>query len=902
MSDIQGVIRALPDTSRAVDAGMQRRNGGIMKKFMKSKPVLLALALLLGLSGCGRKEDGAGGAVKASKDYVYRATESGLKNEDDQSISQIFRAGDAIYAYGSHWTDDGNVILTFYEIRQDGTVGEMYEIPGGANTSFTRISMDEEANLYCVKNIYYAPPASEDVGIMPLDGEDLLRSAVAEVEPVSGDVQESADGDIVGADNAGADDAGAGISGAGDAETESDGAEAGKAAQSDTSGEEGAERDSDTDADADESGEEGSDAADEEDPVTDDASGEEYTDDYYLVKMTLQGEELFSVKLNDVPELKAIAEENGYFYVGDMYLNPGKGIYFNVYNQFIKFDLEGNFEKRLTKSGEENPFQDVSNLITLEDGRMVALLYEENGMSLAQADLEAGTLGEKYTLPGRTYDYSYFPGIGYDLYVTSTYGLYGYNLGDEDKTPIMSFMDSDFSFYGIYQVTSLNEQEFVAITNDWESGDTLMKFTKVDPKDVKEKQIITLAMPSTDWDVRRLAILFNRSNENYRISIQDYESMYAVDGDWSAGLNRLNTDIVSGKVPDIILLNTSLPVDSYISKGLFEDLKPFIEKDEAFALEDFMPNIVEAFSVDGELYILVPSYSIDTLVAKTSDVGKERGWTVQEVQELLASRPEGTQFLVNATRNDVMQHCISLAGSQFIDWESGTCNFNSDAFIQMLEFVGSFPEEVNWENLPDEFWDNYDSMWRDGRAIAQMSNVGDLRNFNSMEKGSFGEEITMIGFPSADGDGSAIWPSLQFALSAKSRVKDGAWEFLRTFLMDEYQEKIEYSFPLSIEQLNTRVEEAMKRPYYMDENNQKVEYDETAYIGGVEIPITPITRERADEIVEQLYSFTQVYRLDETLLNIIQEEAAPYFAGQKNAKEVASIIQSRVQIYVNENR
>ena len=37
------------------------------------------------------------------------------------------------------------------------------------------------------------------------------------------------------------------------------------------------------------------------------------------------------------------------------------------------------------------------------------------------------------------------------------------------------------------------------------------------------------------------------------------------------------------------------------------------------------------------------------------------------------------------------------------------------------------------------------------------------------------------------------------------------------------------------------------------------------------------------------------------ILTIITEEAAPFFAGQKSAKEVADIIQSRVKIYVSEN-
>ena len=85
------------------------------------------------------------------------------------------------------------------------------------------------------------------------------------------------------------------------------------------------------------------------------------------------------------------------------------------------------------------------------------------------------------SIPGRSYEYSYYPGLGCDLYLTGTYGVYGYNLGDEDKTPIMSFVDSDLSYYSVYQVTGLNEQEFLAITSDWDTPDTLTKFTMVDP-------------------------------------------------------------------------------------------------------------------------------------------------------------------------------------------------------------------------------------------------------------------------------------------------------------------------------------------------------------------------------------------------------------------------------------
>ena len=40
---------------------------------------------------------------------------------------------------------------------------------------------------------------------------------------------------------------------------------------------------------------------------------------------------------------------------------------------------------------------------------------------------------------------------------------------------------------------------------------------------------------------------------------------------------------------------------------------------------------------------------------------------------------------------------------------------------------------------------------------------------------------------------------------------------------------------------------------------------------------------------------------DTSVENIIVEEAAAFFEGQKSADDVAGVIQSRVQIYINEN-
>ena len=124
-------------------------------------------------------------------------------------------------------------------------------------------------------------------------------------------------------------------------------------------------------------------------------------------------------------------------------------------------------------------------------------------------------------------------------------------------------------------------------------------------------------------------------------------------------------------------------------------------------------------------------------------------------------------------------------------------------------------------------------------------------------------------------------------------------------LTQEYQDKIqeqEYNLPVLRSTFEKNVQDATKKPYYMDENGNKVEYDETYYINGEEILLPQLTQEQVDRIVSFVESVNKRGYYNEAISNIISEEAGAYFSGQKSARDVASVIQSRVQVYVNENR
>lgn len=95
---------------------------------------------------------------------------------------------------------------------------------------------------------------------------------------------------------------------------------------------------------------------------------------------------------------------------------------------------------------------------------------------------------------------------------------------------------------------------------------------------------------------------------------------------------------------------------------------------------------------NGELYCLPSRFIIYTVTGKTADVGNGTGWTLQELKDVLAAKPEGTQVFSGMTRQEMLYYSIRMSGNQFIDWESGKCNFNTEGFISFSSLSKIFPK------------------------------------------------------------------------------------------------------------------------------------------------------------------------------------------------------------------
>jgi ABC-type glycerol-3-phosphate transport system substrate-binding protein len=220
-----------------------------------------------------------------------------------------------------------------------------------------------------------------------------------------------------------------------------------------------------------------------------------------------------------------------------------------------------------------------------------------------------------------------------------------------------------------------------------------------------------------------------------------------------------------------------------------------------------------------------------------------------------------------------------------------------------LEWLAEFPEEIDYSALGEDYWLHEDSLYREDKALLNvmyMSSFGDIRYEQNYY---FGVPVTLIGFPTTNGNGSVLNASKLFAMSAQSGCKEGAWQFIRYFLSDEYQESSRlWSLPVKESALEKQAESACEQSYYLDEDGNRVEYSSSYWINGTEIPDEPLTEEEADRYLAFIRSVNHTIFYDESLINIISEEVTAFFQGQKTAAEVAKIIQSRAKIYMAENQ
>ncbi len=636
-----------------------------------------------------------------------------------------------------------------------------------------------------------------------------------------------------------------------------------------------------------------------------------YNEDYtksetFLCKFDAEGKQIFA---EDMTEL--VAES----YVDNMAIDGEGRIYVTGENNVWLFDADGNKRGTVSLGADVNWIRAMGSG---KDGKMYLSYYTSNGDTvLCDIDFDGKKTGNTYENYPSSNSNALVPGIEKDFMAQDGNRVYEYDVKSQTSTELFTWLDSDINGNTVENFWGLEDGRILAVASDWETNEkSIALLTKTKASEVPQKETILIGSLYGDSNIQSAAVKFNKSNDKYHISIREYLNYNDYDGDdyqafMTDGINRLNNDITSNNCPDILDLS-GLNIKQLAAKGVFEDLNGYLEKSEKLSREDFLENILEAYTLDGKLVSIPYSFQMSTVVGKGSEVGTEMGWTLEELIAYADAHPDALLF-DSKTKDVIMMTLMAYNADYFIDWSTGECRFDSEEFKDILNFANRFPEEYDWEkedvSTPNKI--------QKGQVLLYEENIYDFNELQMCNE-IFQGDASYIGYPTMDGSvGCMLSASQAYAITSKSGHKDGAWEFIEGFLTKEENPDRGFSsigFPTMKSKLNAMAADAVEVKYYTDENGE-LYYDENgepipmgggggiSYEDGWSYEYRIPTQEEVDLALSLMEIAKPVsYSQGDEVLNIINEEAAPFYKGQKSVDEVASVIQSRIKIYVGENK
>ncbi len=639
------------------------------------------------------------------------------------------------------------------------------------------------------------------------------------------------------------------------------------------------------------------------------------------------------------------------------YVMDGQGnIYCNLNSCVRVLDSTGKILFTTEKLDSNNAW--MNGMITTNQGVPAVFVYEyseaeeKSTNKLVEIDINTKSYGKEHILKNNSGQM--YSGSGdYLCYTSTDTGIMGIRADDLTVEPVLNLLNLGVDNSQINSFTICDDGSFITTGYNYTgyTANSCINFIEpVDASQVKEKKVISLGCFYLDWNIRQSIADFNKTNEEYIISVDSYSETNDT-SDWDAALTKFNNELLAGNIPDILLINSNMPFDSYAEKGMFTDMYTLMEADGTYTKDAFMPNVLAAGERDGKLLAISPGFNVSSYAAKTSLVGNETSISVDKANQLLAGMEEGAT-LTNYMMTQTEYLSSAVYYGSFVDYINGICNFDTPEFKAILETAKTYPKEIDYDALYNEnpnYWMEQETACRDNRALLYSAYLYDFESFNRIEKGYFGEDVTYVGFPGGDSNSSLLNFNSQVSISEKSAFKDGAWQFIKYMLDNSVtqEEVINYAyevmtedtqadtdvgsfevnstilsdgsdenapektgemrwvvrdgnFPVLIEQLNNVGKQATIPRTYKNENGETVEEENIYYIGNEEVKFPYMTQAEVDECIAFLKTVTKVQRYDTNIDNIINEEAALFFDGSKSVDETAAIIQSRASIYMSE--
>ena len=545
------------------------------------------------------------------------------------------------------------------------------------------------------------------------------------------------------------------------------------------------------------------------------------------------------------------------------------------------------------------------------------------------------------------------------LYYYTTLGLYAYDMKSEKSNMIIdsgisTFGDSESQLMGLIEK---GEKNFLAIFSDWENGGiSVINYTyNPDIPSVPENQLVVYSLLENNA-IRQAISSYAKEHPDtyvkYEIGLNYGDGVTQSDA-----LKTLNTEIMAGNGPDVVILD-GLTAESYIEKGLLEDMSDIINP----LVEDgtIFKNIADAYTNDGKIYQIPTSFKYPILLGNKNDIASVSDLdSLVELTKKLSTQSEKRIFNNYFTPNSLVYSLYYLYGSDWLN-EDDTINedalksffekanemysaiqTNEEAYMKTMEDKYSqlegynegssividteekVDEELDEEYSEEDYEDLYavydlqyylnpsiyaDSFLLEGSSLLGLGGLAGTYDYGSM--------VTLLNTsPEIDykvltrGEENIFIPSNLVGINAKGKNKEQAKEILTSLIKNNSSEmysdggfsinKNSFENAFSIEK--------------MKEEGYELEFDEATnhYIQGTsgwsdefgnskEINILYPNDEDVNKLKGEIESLNTATTVNTILLTEVAKQFASYVQGEISLEEAINTVVDNLDLYLSE--
>ncbi len=523
----------------------------------------------------------------------------------------------------------------------------------------------------------------------------------------------------------------------------------------------------------------------------------------------------------------------------------------------------------------------IMDICCIEDGRIILLTTKDRLWRFSELDPDTGKITPIHEASTQQSARAYIGASGKNLMLLDEQGFWRMDLKKGPTELSLPFVGT------LYSIDRLQDSPADFWIDGSEAGIlwTSGKTERLERVDISgEKEIITVRGECASW-LKRQINLFNQSNEVYYVVLDEPGDGVSE----SAFHTETNIKLASGKGVDIICSNAvDSDVSGLIEKGILTDLAPMM-KASGILEEDYFRAAFDAWRDDDKIYGLVPNLNIWDYVLDKEILNGREDLTIEVLVDSMLEFEGNRTFRAGAKGESIMNYF--LQGSEdlweMVDWENGTCDFSGELFSKMLLAAKRYAADGKHQ-YP---------------AITDLRYCMNLYSFETAKSLEAKNQIHMgVFFDDGHYAYSKLSNGITMGINANSEHAKGAWELLTFLLKEEAQSVINYqdnAFPVNKDAFEHLIQYELEAA----QASTEIEHDGVVYT----VPANKrfgqeFTEEQAEE-VRRLFTEAKTvpYKIN-PLLAIITEESAYYFNGSKTMEEVVSLIQNRVQLYLNEHK